>query len=246
IRLNDFLWIAASGWAGSNFSDPFDCDVYMVDTGDGLVLVDAGVGPCGDAVLDSVRACGFTPADVKLILLTHGHADHSGNAFHLHETTGAPVKAHTLCAKYVTQGDTEAIALKGAVAAGLYPADYRFTACPVAPIADGETFRIGCTSWQAVDTPGHCSGHMSYLMERNDRRYLFAGDSIFVGGKITLQNIWDCSITNYAATAEKLCGLDFEALLPSHFGIDLTQGKTHVEKAASIFRALSVPPQANR
>ena len=231
IRLNDFLWVAASGRAGSNFSDPFDCDVYMVDTGDGLVLVDAGVGPAGDAPLDCIRACGFQPSDVKLILLTHGHADHAGNALHLHKATGAPVKAHAQCAQYVTEGDTEAIALEGAIAAGIYPPDYQFTPCPVAPLADHETFQIGQTSWQAIDTPGHCSGHMCYLMRRDGRGYLFAGDSIFKGGKISLQNIWDCSISDYAATAETLSGLDFKALLPSHYGIDLAEGKAHAEKA---------------
>ncbi|MEG0126606.1 MAG: MBL fold metallo-hydrolase, partial [Clostridia bacterium] len=186
------------------------------------------------------------PSDVRRILLTHGHADHSGNAFYLHKTTGAPVYAHTQCAKYVSQGDCSAIALEGAIQAGLYPLDYQFNACPVFPLVDGDTFSLGETSWTALDTPGHCSGHMCYLMKWNGRGYLFAGDSIFVGGKITLQNIWDCSISDYAATAEKLCNITFEALLPSHFGIDMLQGKVHIQKAASIFRNLSVPPQASR
>ncbi len=246
IRLNGFLSVVASGRPGSNLSDPFDCDVYLVDTGDGLVLVDAGVGPEGRAPLEGVRACGFKPSDVRLILLTHGHADHSGNAFYLHEKTGAPVRAHADCARYVSGGDTAAIALEGAIRAGLYPPDYRFRPCPVETIGNGETFTLGNTRWTAVDTPGHCSGHMCYLMECDGRGYLFAGDSIFVGGKITLQNIWDCSITQYAATAEKLCKLRFDALLPSHFGIDLNEGKSHVEKACEIFKSLQVPPQAGR
>lgn len=32
IRLNGFLSVVASGRPGSNLSDPFDCDVYLVDT----------------------------------------------------------------------------------------------------------------------------------------------------------------------------------------------------------------------
>lgn len=246
IRLNDFISVVASGRPGSNFSDPYDCDVYLVDTGDGLVLVDAGVGPEGGAPLDGVRACGYAPSDVRMILLTHGHADHSGNARHLHEATGAPVRAHADCARYVSQGDTAAIALEAAIRAGLYPPDYRFRPCPVEALEDGQSFCVGKTRWTALDTPGHCSGHMCYLMERDGRGYLFAGDSIFVGGKITLQNIWDCSITQYAATAEKLGGLSFNALLPSHFGVDLSEGRAHVEKARSIFQSLLVPPQAGR
>lgn len=246
IRLNDFIMVVASGRAGSNLSDPFDCDVYLVDTGDGLVLVDAGVGPAGEAPLEGVLASGFKPSDVRLILLTHGHADHSGNARFLRERTGAPVRAHAQCARYLSEGNTVAISLEQAVKSGLYPSDYRFEACSVEPLADGETFTLGETHWTALDTPGHCSGHMCYLMERKGRKYLFSGDSIFVGGRITLQNIWDCSIPQYAATVEKLCAFDFDALLPSHFGVDLSEGKAHVEKAAAIFRSLMIPPQANR
>ncbi len=246
IRLTPFLSVIASGRPGYHFSDPFDCDVYMVETGDGLVLVDAGVGPEGNAPLEAIRQCGYQPGDVRKILLTHGHADHSGNALYLHQQTGAPVYAHPQCAKYITEGDTEAIALGGAIRAGLYPADYQFRACPVEAIQDGETFTLGNTRWTAVNTPGHCSGHMAYLMECQGYGYLFAGDSIFVGGKVHLQNIWDCSITDYAQTAETLLKLPFDALLPSHFGIDLSDGKSHVQKAVEIFRNLAVPPQVCR
>lgn len=246
IRLNAFLSVVASGRPGSHISDPFDCDVYMVETEEGLVLIDAGVGPVGDAPLLAVREAGYKLSDVKRILLTHGHADHSGNAAYLREMTGATVMAHAQCARYVSEGDLDAIALKGAIAAGLYPADYRFTPCPVTPLFDGETIEMGKMRFTAIDTPGHCSGHMCYLLEHEGKRYLFAGDSIFVGGKITLQNIWDCSIQDYAATAKRLCALDFDALLPAHFGIDMREGKAHVERAAAVFDSLQVPAQAGR
>lgn len=246
LRLNQRIYVVASGRAGSNFSDPFDCDVYMVDTGDGLILVDAGVGPKGDAPLKGILESGHQLSEVKMILLTHGHADHSGNARYLHEQTGAPIFAHENCAQYVSEGNQQAIALQNAISAGLYPKDYQYLSCPVEPLYDGETFAVGSTQWTAIDTPGHCSGHMCYLMQCEGRKYLFAGDSIFVGGKITLQNIWDCSIVQYAKTAEKLSKIQFDALLPAHFGIDMNEGHTHIEKALEIFQNLLVPPQANR
>ena len=246
MQLDRRVFVVASGRAGSNFTDPYDCDVYAVDTGVGVVLIDAGVGPEGEDVLNQLNLAGFSPKDVRLILLTHGHADHSGNAAYLHEHTGAGVMAHPLCAKYVSEGDTEAIALNPAIRAGAYPADYVFRACPVEPLEGETSFEVGDTRWKAIDTPGHCSGHMCYLMEADGKKYLFAGDSIFVGGRITLQNIWDCSITEYAKTADRLCGLDFDALLPSHFGIDLNEGKRHCLRAKEVFDSLLVPPQANR
>lgn len=245
IRLNDFITIIASGKAGSNISNPFDCDVYLIDTGEGLVLVDSGVGPNDNSILNSVRACGHHPSDLRRILLTHGHADHSGNAKHLHEKTGTKVYASVKCAQYVSKGDLSAISLDSAIKAGLYPSSYKFRSCLVEPLIDGEKFTIGRTQWTAIDTPGHCSGHMCYLMETIKCKYLFSGDSFFTGGRISLQNIWDCSIPEYAASADKLCKVDFDALLPSHFGIDMSTGKVHVERAARIFSDLMIPPQAN-
>jgi len=64
---------------------------------------------------------------------------------------------------------------------------------------------------------------------------------VFAGGKILLQNIADCSIQKYAKSVEKLAGLEFDALLPGHLSVSLTDGRSHIDSAAAVFRKLLVP-----
>lgn len=240
------IYVVGSGRAGYNFTNPYDCDVYLVDCGEGLLLIDSGAGLNSGKILDCIRSHGFSPEDVRYILLTHGHGDHSGGCRDLRKATGARVLAHPDCARHVTEGDERAIALDVARKTGGYPSDYRFCPCPAEAFPDSGKLRIGEITFTAYDTPGHCSGHYAYLMESEDCRALFSGDSIFLGGRISLQNIWDCSLSDYAETAYRLSGLKFDALLPSHFGIDLTEGMTHIRKAVEVFSGLGIPEDAKK
>lgn len=243
MRINKRIYMVASGRAGSNFTDPFDCDVYLVDCGDGLVLIDAGVGTGTPRILEQIRFYGFDPKEIRYLLITHGHADHAGGVASLCQATGATALAHPQCASYITQGNTEAIALAGAIRAGLYPPDYQFTPWPVGEIADGESLTVGDVTFIAYDAPGHSSGHNVYLMDSDCGRFLFAGDAFFLNGAVHLQNVWDCDIPAYAQTAKKLSALTFDGLLPSHHGIDLQEGMTHIRLALEAFDQLVVPPQ---
>ena len=51
---------------------------HLIDTGDGLVLMDAGYAETADVIVDSVSQLGFDIRDVKYIILSHGHEDHVG------------------------------------------------------------------------------------------------------------------------------------------------------------------------
>jgi len=95
---------------------------------------------------------------------------------------------------------------------------------------------------ETFETPGHCEGHLSFLLSGGERKYLFGGDMVFWGGKILLQNIHDCKIDVYADSIFKIEELDFDALLPGHLQISLNNGKSHVSQAADYFRKLGIPP----
>ena len=66
--------------------------VFLIDTGDGLILIDTGLNAetCY-LVIDRIWQSGHDPRDIKKILLTHWHNDHTCNARVLHELTGAEI-----------------------------------------------------------------------------------------------------------------------------------------------------------
>ena len=70
--------IALVGSSRFGLSNPFDCSIYAIDCGDGVVLIDAGVGLEPELVEANMRNDGFDPALVKAVVITHTHADHAG------------------------------------------------------------------------------------------------------------------------------------------------------------------------
>ena len=244
MQIDKRIYVIGSGRAGYNLTDSYDCDVYLVDCGEALVMIDTGAGIAPEKIQEQISFHHFSPSDVKYILITHSHGDHIGGAAYFRRLTGATVLAHPLSADYLKNGDTEKMSVELAKKAGLYPLDFVVQTCLTESFSDGEILKVGDVVFTAVDTPGHCSGHSSYLVVAPEKRYLFSGDSIFLDGRTSLQSIWDCCLTDYAKTACKLNQLEFDALLPAHFGIDLSEGKRHIQKAAEIFGRLGIPEQA--
>jgi glyoxylase-like metal-dependent hydrolase (beta-lactamase superfamily II) len=109
-------------------------------------------------------------------------------------------------------------------------------------LSEGDRVTVGGLTLDVWETPGHCDGHLSFLIRGGDRTYLLGADLVFWGGRILLQNIHDCRIAAYAASTQKIAALEFDALLPGHLQISLSDGKEHVDKAAAAFRQLGVPP----
>ncbi len=62
---------------------------HLIDTGDGLILLDTGFPQTGYLLLESIRRLGFDPHDVAYILHCHGHYDHFGGTRAIVELTSA-------------------------------------------------------------------------------------------------------------------------------------------------------------
>lgn len=70
---------------------------YLLNTQKGLVLIDAGYRETLYLLFDSIRKVGFDPAQIKTLLISHGHFDHCGAA--------AQVQHHSGCELYFPEGD---------------------------------------------------------------------------------------------------------------------------------------------
>jgi metallo-beta-lactamase class B len=64
---------------------------YLVETREGLILIDTTMQPQVYLVFESIRKLGFDPADIRLILVSHMHYDHLGGVRPLQEASGARV-----------------------------------------------------------------------------------------------------------------------------------------------------------
>ena len=224
-------------------TDDYDCHVYLIDGGDEHALIDAGGGRDPDGLIANIRADGLDPRKVRQLLLTHGHADHAAGAAALRERLGLAVLASPTVARYVREGDERAVSLDVARLAGAYPADFAFPACPVErELSEGDVVRVGDLSLEVVDTPGHSSGHVTFVL-RGGTVSAFCGDALFWGGKILLQHIWDCSLQESIASVEKLAALSLDALYPGHVSFVLKDARRHVEQAMKSIQGLVPPPQ---
>ena len=249
MRLTNEVYLVGGGpTLGFGLSADPDCHVYLIDGGDELALIDCGMaaGDSLDRIEANIRAEGLDPARLRHLLLTHYHMDHAGGAARVRERFGLQTIASVGAAPALRTGDERAVAIDVAKAAGFYAPDYRFE--PVAidrEVAEGDRIVVGGLVLDVIETPGHCDAHVSYLLHGRDRRYLFAGDAVFCGGRVVLQNIHDCRIPESAVSVAKLAALEFDALLPGHDRICLSGGADHVWKERAAFNSLFVPRGLN-
>jgi hydroxyacylglutathione hydrolase len=243
MKLTDRVYLVGSGSLGFDLTDDYDCNVYLLDGGSEAALVDAGGGQDVSSIIKVIEGDSVPLDRVRYLLLTHGHADHAGGAAELREKLSLQVLVARDIADFLREGDEGGIALDVARKAGLYPQDFHFQACPVdGELKDGQKVTVGDCELLVMETPGHAAGHLSFLMEREGRQYLFGGDTIFFGGRIVLQNVPDCDLQAYIHTIKRLSSLSVDVFLPGHLCFSLRNGQRHIDAAMEVLKTLGVPP----
>jgi metallo-beta-lactamase class B len=131
----------------------------LIDAGDGLILVDGGL-PQSAALIDAnIRELGFDPLDIRAILVSHAHFDHAGGVNALQRMTGAAVYTsdagrETLVSGRLQPGDPQFVE---GTDSGSFPAVRKVVA-----VGDGEVVTVGEVDVQAVHTPGHTPGGVTW------------------------------------------------------------------------------------
>lgn len=248
MRLTRDICLVGGGDSGFGLSARLDCHIYVIDGGSEAAIVDAGMGGkygATEQILKNIAESNVDTGKISSLILTHYHADHAGGARDFHDRLGVEVFGSPLTTATLAIGDEEQISLPFAKKSGFYPSDYVFEPCPGrGTLTEGASFDVGDLHVTVFETPGHSDGHVSLLVEGGDRRYLIGGDLVFYGGTIIAQNIPDCSIQNYSASTLKMAEVEFEAFLPGHLSISLSNGKRHIDSAAAQFRQLMIPRNA--
>ena len=72
---------------------------------------------------------------------------------------------------------------------------------------------------------------------------VFCGDALFFGGKVLLQDIWDCSLQESTRSVRRLAELSPDGFFPGHLTFTLRNGRRHAEQAMRPIEGLLPPPQ---
>jgi len=211
---------------------------YLIEDPDGLILIDAGAPAHREQLLGLLADLGRSSADVRAVLLTHGHPDHTGLARFLQEA-GADIWVHQQDAAILRDGPRSGnrhakpersmlpyllrrpsalalplqLARSGAFTAPAVQNTRAFAADQVLKDVPGAP--------QAVSLPGHTPGSAGYLFA--DRGLLFTGDALvtvdqFSGrtGPTIVSRCFTHDSRAALAALDRLDELTADVLLPGH------------------------------
>ena len=241
MRLTESIALVGSSRFG--LSNPFDCSIYAIDCGDGVVLIDAGAGLEPELIEANMRNDGFDPALVKAVVITHTHADHVGGCRWWKDHTGCQIMVPEGERGIVEGTEDASDVLETAKRAGIYPPDYVFHKVKVdVGVRDGDSLPFGDCRLHAIEIAGHSPHHMCYLIQIDGCRALFSGDAVLYGGSLLLLNVAGCSLDDYRHDIPKLAGLEIDTLLPGHGVFVMRYGQEHLQRAIDAVKGLAVPP----
>lgn len=131
----------------------------LITSDQGLILLDGGLTQSAPLIDASIRKLGFRTEDVKLIVNSHAHYDHSGGIAALQRASGATVAASPSGARAIESGEPTPDDPQYAFGkeANQFP-----PVKGVRVVADGETLRVGDLAVRAHLTPGHTPGSTTW------------------------------------------------------------------------------------
>lgn len=127
------------------FCGTFQASCHLIDTGEGLILIDPGYENTLYLVVSSIYKLGFKPEDIKYIVNTHWHWDHTEATAAMADLSGAKTLIGRDDAEKAKQYFTADILLK-----------------------DGDTLTLGNTTMTFLETPGHTKGTVSLFFDTRE------------------------------------------------------------------------------
>lgn len=136
------------------FAGTYEASTHLIDTGDGLILIDPGYFESLFMVINNIWELGFNPKDIKYILVSHAHSDHMDATDALVKLTGAKTFI----------GEDDLPLLTGEI--------FHFPIRPFKPdvlIKDGDIILLGNTKIKCIKTPGHTMGTISFFFDIEEK-----------------------------------------------------------------------------
>jgi len=183
---------------------------HLIDTGDGLILIDTGYLTGLYQVIDSIYRLGYNPRDIKYVVNTHWHWDHAEASQAVAELSGAK----NLIGHY----DAE---------------DVKRYFEPDILIKDGDTLSLGNTTIHFMETPGHTKGTISLFFDTKDAGKTYrvgmfggAGANTLAKGSFDYEGCRE----DYRASLNRLRGEKVDVFIGNHSWNNDTEAKAKALK----------------
>ena len=166
--------------------------VHLVDTGDGLLLIDAGNCGAIHLLIHAIWKLGFDPADVKWLILSHAHVDHFGAAAFLKNMFGTKIYLGARDAQMLRE-EPELTFIQGCpdLSAELFTPDVL--------IHEGDVHTFGNTAITFREAPGHTAGCIACFFDGAEngavKRFGYFGGFGF--NTIVKDMLLECGDTTY-------------------------------------------------
>ena len=185
---------------------------WLIRTPEGLIVIDGGLEESAPLIERNIATLGFRLRDVRYLLNSHAHFDHSGGLARLKRDSGAMVVA--------SEGD------RGSLESGTYlgsedESDLRSPPVKVdRALHDGDTVILGGVTLTAHVTPGHTRGCTTWTMRVEDgdrvREVMFYGSTSVALNRLEPRPQYDGIVDDYRQSFARLGSMQADVFLGNH------------------------------
>ncbi len=194
---------------------------FLVKGPQGVLLIETGPASTHQTLLNRLSETGTSPSEIRHVLVTHIHLDHSGAAGWW-SRQGAQVYVHGFGAQHLINPDRlliSAARIYGDKMDSLWGQTLPAQEERVTSLVDGQVLQLCGLEIEALDTPGHARHHMVYRIGN----IAFTGDA--AGIKLPTLPLVDLPAPppefnreEWNSTIQRLSSFEFETIYPTHFG----------------------------
>jgi len=230
------------------------CNAWAIAAGSGIVLVDTGMHEPGslaqlERAMDQVN---LRLEHVRLVVCTHAHSDHWGQAAPIVQRAGCELWMHPNHAHGVTGALNPEAALARRLEVGRQsgvppralaayaeqakdiPSGVAEVIEPDRPLVDGVEIETDLGTWSVHETPGHAPSHVCLFQAQ--RRVLISGDHVL--GRISLFYDYGYSpdpVGEFLASLDRVDALDARLALSGH-GKPFVDVRAHIDGNRALVR----------
>jgi glyoxylase-like metal-dependent hydrolase (beta-lactamase superfamily II) len=228
------------------------CNAWAIASGDGVVLVDTGAHEPGSMghLERALEHVGLRVEHVRLVVCTHAHADHCGEAATIAERAGCEIWMHPASEHlFKAVEDPEATLarrIEVARASGVPDgplrrwSEQRASSGPLVKfpltvdreLVPGVQLETDLGAWQVIHTPGHAPSHA--CLHQPDRRLLVSGDHLL--GRVSLYFDMGYAadpVGDFLGSLDRVDALDARLALSGH-GRPFADVRGHVDANRSL------------